>query len=205
MAKAFSQRIVTGLAAVTALGGCGASSRAVRQARPAPKPQTAAERYFPLRDNTVFAYNTFSEPAGERGVLMLEVRRAHASLAEISIGGRVQRLEVAPDGIRNFTGGYLLKPPLTLGAHWMGQGGEVRVTAVDKSMDVPAGHFVGCIQTLERQQTASLHKQVTTVFCPHVGIVLLDVQGVSGARHGDDRAVLRSFGPKVDIGAPDGK
>jgi hypothetical protein len=204
MTAAAFQRIVSGLAALSALGGCGAPRPS---ARPAPTPhatQSDAERYFPLRDNTVFAYDTVTEPNGERGVLMLQVRRAHAALAEISIGNRVQRLEVAPDGIRSFTGGYLLKLPLTLGAHWMGQGGEVSVTAVDKSMDVPAGHFVGCIETVEQQHTPMAHKKVTTVFCPHVGMVLLDVEASAGGRSGRERAVLRSFGRKVDIGASSG-
>lgn len=183
------------------LGGCATSAARVRPAPASPARATRAELYFPLRDNSVFAYNTETEPDGQRGVLMLQVRRAHPTLAEISIGGRVQRLEVTAGGIRNFTGGYLLKLPLTLGAQWMGQGGEVRVTAVDKNVDVPAGHFVGCIETVEQQQRAAAHKQVTTVFCPHVGMVLLDVEASAGGRSEHERAVLRSFGQKVDIGA----
>jgi hypothetical protein len=168
-----------------------------------PKPATstdplAPERYLPLVDDTVFAYETSSEATGERGVLMMAVRRPRPDRAEVSIGGRIQRLDLGSDGIRHPSGGYLLKPPLATGAQFRGQFGEVKVTTMDRAVEVPAGKFTGCLETVEETR-APVPKRATTVFCPEVGIVMLVAEGTSDGEYTVERAVLRSHGPRVDI------
>src|SRR5688500_18509482 len=75
-------------------------------------------RYMPLTNNTVYAYDTTTEGSGDRGALMLRVRRSGEDRAELGAGSRVQRLEIGSDGIRHATGGYLLKTPLRPGSRW---------------------------------------------------------------------------------------
>jgi len=180
------------------LTGCGSAGGAA-----APKPVAASdplapERYLPLVDDTVFAYETSSEATGESGVLMMAVRRERPERAEVKIGGRIQRLDIAPDGIRHASGGYLLKPPLKVGAEFRGQFGTVKVTTLERSVEVPAGKFTGCLETVEETR-APVPKRATTVFCPEVGIVMLVAEGTSDGEYTVERAVLRSHGPRVDI------
>jgi len=157
-------------------------------------------RYLPLQHDTVFAYDTLSEATGETGVLVVNIARPRPDMAELRVGGRAQRLDIVSDGIRHATGGYLLKAPLTIGAHYKGQFGDVRVTALDRAVQVPAGKFSGCVETVE-EAIAPVQKKVTTTFCPRVGMVLLVAEGMLEGAYATERALLRSFGPRVDLGA----
>jgi hypothetical protein len=181
------------------LAGCGPSTPAETGPPPQPEHISDVERYLPLRAETVMAYDTFQENTGERGVLMMSVRRPRLGIVELDVGGRVQRLALESDGVRLVTGGWLLKAPLTPGARFKGQFGEVEVTSVTATVQVPAGKFTGCVQTVEQSTTAQ--RKVTTVFCPDVGITLLDVEGSVGEEYGRERAELRSHGPRVDLEA----
>lgn len=158
------------------------------------------ERYLPLKNDTVLAYDTFSENTGERGALMMRVRRPRLGSVELDVGGRVQRLALESEGVRLVTGGWLLKAPLSPGARFKGQFGEVEVTSIDKAVEVPAGRFTGCVETVE--QSATAQRKVTTVYCPDVGITLLEVEGSLGEDYGRERASLRSHGPAVNLDAP---
>jgi hypothetical protein len=178
--------------------GCGGSAASATPKPAAPTDPLAPERYLPLVDDTVFAYETSSEATGERGVLMMAVRRPRPDRAEIAIGGRIQRLDLGPDGIRQASGGYLLKPPLATGAQFRGQFGEVKVTTLDRAVEVPAGKFTGCLETVEETRSP-VPKRATTVFCPEVGIVMLVAEGTSDGEYTVERAVLRSHGPRIDI------
>jgi hypothetical protein len=186
-----------GLLIASAAFGCAGQKASVQPVSPAATANDV-NRYLPLTDGVVFAYETGTEDGGERGVLMLRVRRQRANMAELGAGSRVQRLEIASDGIRHVTGGYLLKAPLGVGQRWRGQFGEVSVVATDRAISVPAGKFSGCVET---QETASApqQKQVKTVFCPDVGIVLLEAEGLVEGNLIHERASLRSFGPAVDL------
>jgi hypothetical protein len=77
----------------------------------------------------------------------------------------------------------------------------VRVAAVDRIVDVPAGKFVGCVDTVEEVRAASAEpaRRVTTTYCPDVGIVSLHVEAWENGRHVGERAVLRSFGKPVSL------
>jgi hypothetical protein len=183
------------LTAVTACGGAGGSAPNKPTAATDPR---APEHYLPLVNDTVFAYETSSEATGERGVLMMSVRRPRPDRAEVVIGGRIQRLDLARDGIRHATGGFLLKPPLAVGTKFKGQFGEVKITTLDRSVEVPAGKFQRCLETVEETR-APTPKRATTVFCPEVGIVMLVAEGTSDGEYTVERAVLRSHGPRIDI------
>lgn len=177
---------------------CGSPAPAAPSAKPVPAPDEVS-RYLPLEDDTVLAFETRVESTGEKGVLMLQVRRPYGNIVELGVGGRVQRLEVMPHAIRNLDGGFLLKAPLRTGATWQGMAGTVRVTSDDKSVDVPAGHFDHCVETVEEKQAQGGVKRITTDFCPDVGIVVLDVEASVGDEHAKETAHLRSRGKRVDL------
>jgi hypothetical protein len=166
-----------------------------------PPSVTDVERYCPLKADTVYQFETFSENTGEKGVLMMSVDRPTSKTATLMVGGRSQRLELDPAGIRLATGGWLLKAPLSAGARFRGQFGEVVVMSIDRAIEVPAGKFKGCVET--KEESTAVQKRVTTVFCPDVGIVLLEAEGALGeGDFGRERASLKSHGPRVDINAP---
>jgi hypothetical protein len=175
----------------------GAAAKAPQQTAGAVDP-LAPERYLPLVHDTVFAYETSSEATGETGVLMMSIARPRPDLAEVKIGSRVQRLDLSKEGIRHATGGYLLKAPLAVGSRYKGQFGEVRITTLDRAVEVPAGKFKGCLETVEETQVPAA-KRATTVFCPDVGIVILVAEGTSDGEYTVERAQLRSHGPRIDI------
>jgi hypothetical protein len=191
------QSLVISAIVITATACGGATTSTLPKAAAARDP-LAPERYLPLVHDTVFAYQTSSEATGETGVLMMAVNRPRPDLAEVNIGGRVQRLDLVSDGIRHASGGYLLKSPLAVGSHFRGQFGEVKVSTLDRSVEVPAGKFTGCLETVEETR-APIAKRATTVFCPEVGIVMLVAEGTSDGEYTVERAVLRSHGPRIDI------
>lgn len=184
------------LGTVLALWGCTPpASPAVAFAPTAPL--EGVERWLPLKDATVFAYDTVSQPSGEKGMLVLEVRR-RTSLVELSVAGRVQRVEVDATGIRHVTGGWLLKEPPTLGARWKGDFGAVEVTAIDRQVSVPAGNFSGCLETVESLAGNDFNKRTTTVYCSGVGIATRKTEVESNEGNGVESLNLRSFGPKFE-------
>ena len=189
---------LAGTLALTAAMACGGATGSAPTKPGIPRDPLAPERYLPLVHDTVFAYETSSEATGERGVLMMAVNRPRPDLAEVKIGGRVQRLDLVSDGIRHASGGYLLKSPLAAGSQFRGQFGDVKVTTLERSVEVPAGKFTGCLETVEETR-APVAKRVTTVFCPEVGIVILVAEGTSDGDYTVERAELRSHGPRIDI------
>ena len=182
--------------------GCGGSAPEAAAPPAGPKKTiTEALRYLPLKHDTVFSYDTWVESTGERGLLVMQVTRPREGRADLKIGNKVQRLELVPDGVRHVGGGYLLKTPLSNGAKWQGMSGAVTVIDVDRIAEVPAGKFVGCIETHEEAQTAEASTKVVSVYCPEVGLVSLSVEGARGADYDRESVVLKTFGPRVDIGA----
>jgi len=186
------------LVSVLALGGCAKSAPPPAAATTASPSVEGVERWLPLKNATVYAYDTVSEPSGEKGMLVLEVRRARTSMVELSVAGRVQRVEVDATGIRHVTGGWLLKEPPTLGARWKGDFGAVEVTAIDRQVSVPAGKFTGCLETVESLAGADFNKRTTTVYCSGVGIATRRTEVESNEGNGVESLNLRSFGPKFE-------
>ncbi|MEO6600110.1 MAG: hypothetical protein ABIQ16_09580 [Polyangiaceae bacterium] len=160
-------------------------------------PITDLTRLIPLLDNTVFSYETYIEDTNERGIAVFEIKRPRPELAELSVAGQVRkRYYLEPAGVRSGHGGYLLKLPLSLNAQWTGDDGQVKVTAVDQSIDVPAGKFSGCLQTVEQAQLGAAVRKTTTVFCPGVGITILEIEANEGGVSVLQRLSLKSFGPR---------
>lgn len=158
---------------------------------------TEVGRYLPLENNTVFSYETYIEDTNEHGLAVFEIARPRPELAELSIAGQVRkRYYFEPGGVRSGQGGYLLKSPLSLNSQWTGDDGQVKVTSVDQSVDVPAGKFSGCIQTVEQAKLPGATRTTTTVFCPGVGITVLQIEAEQEGTSVLQRLSLKSFGPR---------
>ena len=167
------------------------------------KPETAyleegelseADRFLPLENNAVYRYDISSSDK-QTGMMTIQIRHRGSDAVEFWFGGRLEHVRVDKSGIRFLDGGYLLKAPLSKDGTWQGRLGIVRVTDVDVAVAVPAGHFEGCIRTVERGSGLSASTTMTSVFCPHVGLAMLEA--VSG-RKLHEVAVLREFGPRAD-------
>ncbi|WP_437316433.1 hypothetical protein [Sorangium sp. So ce385] len=190
-----------------ALLGCGGAPAPARPAawNAAPDGQqgassgTQAERYFPLVDGHIYHYATMSE-GGEQGLLVARVHRADERRGELRFPSGVKRFAFTPEGvIRSDTGVFVLKEPIAPGTTWTGEhGGRARIAAVDAAIEVPAGRFTGCVQTVEERLGDRPARFVST-FCPDVGVVA--IEAASGASY--ERAELKSYAPPVDVG-PDG-
>jgi hypothetical protein len=150
---------------------------------------------MPLEDRTVYTYETRTD-TGERGLLMLEVRRPRPDLAELVVAGRARRLTVNEHDIAHVTGGFLLREPLTAGATWKGDFGRVVVTNANRDVKVAAGAFSGCLETLEEVVTTAGEKRTTTVFCPGVGITVRETEAEKDGLHASERISLKAFGPR---------
>lgn len=185
--------------AVVVAAGCGKPPPPA-----APPPQaatTALNRLLPLEDATVYSYDTVTEPSGERGLLILEIRRRRPDMAELIVAGRTRRLTINPHDIAHATGGYFLKEPLTVGATYKGDFGTVRVTGVDKSVTLPAGAYTGCLETTEEAVSSEGEKRTVTLFCPGVGIAQRETEAEQEGMRATERITLKSFGPRFDPNA----
>jgi hypothetical protein len=187
------------LTALTALA-CGGAPAKAPEAKKAPAGEI--ERFMPLADDTVYSYETFSEGSGERGVLVLRVRRPRPELAELDVAGRVQRLTVSASGLELTSGGHLLLAPLREGAEWLGDFGKVRVTAVNRTVEVPAGRFSGCLETVEELVSPEVKKRTKTLYCPEVGITERETEGEAAGQYARERIVLKSFGKAFSLENP---
>lgn len=193
--------VVSGIA----LTACGSRPKAAPRA-PVPSaeaPVSQVSRFFPLVDGDQWAYEAADDESGTKGVF---VTRAHAmggARFSLQTGQRSRVVEVRPEGItRAETGTYLLRVPLTAGAVWPGDGGaQIRIANADRIVDVPAGKFIGCIDTIEELRAASGEplRRISTTYCPEVGIAELHAEAWENGRHAGERAVLRSFGKPVSI------
>jgi len=196
-------RLAFALACIGAVS-CGAVKAPMRPEPAVIKaPESAVSRFFPLVDGTQWAYDAEEDDTGNKGIF---VTRAHAlpgARFSLVTGQRSRVVEIRAEGItRSETGTYLLRAPLVAGAEWPGDGGAVvRLGAIDRIVDVPAGKFIGCLDTIEEQRAASgeAARRVTTTYCPDVGIVLLHAEAWENGRHVGERAVLRSFGKPVTL------
>jgi len=159
-----------------------------------PHDVSEAQLYMPLENGTVYSYDTRTQ-SGEHGVMTIQVLHATRGQVDVAVGGRTERLISLVDGIRLAEGGYYLKSPLTKDHSWEGRLGTVRVADTQEELSVPAGHFTGCVRTIEEARELRAKQTISSVYCPHVGLVMLDVK-LSGK--GNETAVLRSFGPRID-------
>jgi hypothetical protein len=179
--------------------GCASEPAPVRARGAALEPKGEVERLLPLEADTILSYETSSPDTGASGLLVIEVRRRSEGLVELRSAGRSQILQVDEHGVRHLGGGYLLRKPLVVGSEFRGEFGSVRITSTTLEVEVPAGRFSGCLQTVEETTTGASAQRSTKVFCPGAGIVFIEQQAMSGGDYLLERARLRSFGPRVDI------
>lgn len=178
-------------------GGAGCAAAPPVKLEPPAAPVSELTHFVPFQNNTVFSYETYIEDTNERGILVFEINRPRPELAELSVAGQVRkRYYFEPGAVRSAQGGYLLKAPLVANAEWQGDDGRVKVTAVNQNVDVPAGKFAGCLQTVEEAKLAAATRTTTTVFCPGVGITTLQIEGEQEGTRVLQRLRLKSFGPR---------
>ncbi|HEX3776674.1 MAG TPA: hypothetical protein VHV51_19510 [Polyangiaceae bacterium] len=183
------------MSTIIACMGCAAATPAKVPAPNAPVGDIS--RFAPFENDTVLAYETYVEDTNEHGIMVFEIKRPRPELAELSVAGRVRkRYYFEPGGVRGAQGGYLLKSPLEANAEWQGEDGQVKVTAVNQTVTVPAGTFSGCIQTVEQAKLAAATRTTTTAFCPGVGITTLQIEGEQEGTSMLQRISLKSFGPR---------
>jgi hypothetical protein len=154
------------------------------------------ERFFPLVDGMVYTYGTLNE-VGDAGMLIARVHRSDAHHGELRFPTGAKLFELAPDGVmvhaRSGESSYVLKLPVQVGTSWRGEhGGQSHILSVDAAVDTPAGHYEGCIQTLE-ERLGDRPTRYSTTFCPEVGVVQIEV--ATGANY--ERAALKSYAPPM--------
>jgi hypothetical protein len=200
------QNIRSALALVCgSLAACSGSPRVGPAPEPvsAKPPESAVSRFLPLVDGTQWAYDVEEDETSNKGIFVTRARAMAGARFSLITGQRSRIVEVRAEGITRIeTGSYLLRAPLAAGAEWPGDGGGVvRVGATDRIVDVPAGKFIGCLDTIEEQRGTGTEplRRVTTTYCPDVGIVLLHAEAWEKGRHVGERAVLRSFGKPVSL------
>jgi hypothetical protein len=167
-------------------------------------PPCPALRYMPLVDGNQWAYDAEDDETGEKGMFVTRARRLPGAKFSLNSSQGSHVLDVREDGIvRSETSAYLLKAPLTANAEWPGEGGAtVRITSSDRTVDVPAGKFVGCIETIEEvpgQPGKDPLRRVTTTYCPDVGVALLHAEVWKAGKHEGEHATLRSFGKPIQF------
>jgi hypothetical protein len=161
------------------------------------KPEAGAERYFPLRDGTIYQYAT-TQSGGGTGVMVLTIKR-EGDRATLSTGNSIQQLQIRDDAILNDAGYYHIKLPISTGTTWPGSSGPVRVTNAHRSIEVEAGKFSDCIETEEQTQATVEVRTTRSVYCPGVGLVSLEVEADSGGVVTRESAKLRYYGAKINI------
>ena len=158
-----------------------------------PVATTAAERFFPLEEGKIYSYATHDNE--DIGMLVARVHRSDATHGELRLSNATQRFAVLPDGITFVGGAYVLKAPLDAGASWPGvHGGTTTITSTDVALQVPAGSYAGCLETVEERGRVPGARYETT-YCPGIGMALLVVT----APVGNARAELKSYGAPIKI------
>jgi hypothetical protein len=193
-----------GLSSALGILACGGSAPPTETPHPPPhrESRSEVERFFPAPDGFVYTYDTQAAHSGEVGVLMLQVARPRDGRVDLTSGGKVQRIIIGEDGLAYLGGGFLLRPPLRVGATFPGPLGPVEITAIDQVIRTPAGTYSGCLETVEVTQAPDLRRSTTTVLCPEVGVASIRVEATAQGEDFEETAVLRSFGPRVDLNAP---
>jgi len=184
-------QILIVLGALSGLGCSPAKAPSTLTAEAAPS--SPVLEYLPLRDATVSQFEMTTD-GGAPGMFVLEISRPRDGLAELRIAGHVQRLHLEPTRIVHATGGTLLEEPLRVGHHFRGAFGEVTITDMQRTIEVPAGRFEQCLVTVEESTAPA--RRATSVYCKGVGLVALTVEAF-GAEGGLLENRLTQHGPRV--------
>ena len=176
-------------------------------------PSSPVSRFFPLVEGPIWAYDAGSDDdPTKKGMFVTRVRRLAGARFALVSGNGEHTLEARADGIvQTESGTYVLKAPLAVGASWPGEHGVVRVIALDKVVEVPAGKFVGCVETAEESASATgamgeTSNGTQTAPAQRISVTIarrgdrhLAHRSMERGQHRGERATLRSFGKPVDL------
>jgi hypothetical protein len=184
----------------------------------------SVSRYFPLAIGNRWVYEVQDRmdgapPAEERweviredqGAFVLRIRQS-----DLTTGGFEESFLPVVDGIKRFTREtkdtehppFFLKGPLRVGATWKDEDGRYEITALNKTVTVPAGVFTQCLEVANRRKGGKA--TIITLYAPGVGVVQREetfpiIEG-SGSFYPQrqDKAILRlrewRFGGAVSLG-----
>ncbi len=152
-----------------------AGAPAAPTAAPAPPPSDA-QAYYPLEPGWRWAYDVVR---GELPILATYVVAERApGVAVVQAGQERLVYAISKEGIArregSVVGDFLLKTPIVAGAEWAVADGKARVTAVGKSVTVPAGTFENCAVVEEARSGPD--RIVRTTYAAGVGPVAIEVQ-----------------------------
>jgi hypothetical protein len=152
------------------LVGCGNGTGGTT---PDTRPLTA-ERLYPMGEGYIWTFDidTQTEITALGIVRVMGISGDAVRIA--SDGGEQHTYERRAEGIyRPESSTWLIQEPIAVGREWPAGGGRTaRITSIDETVDVPAGHFTRCVEILEEGGDAGLH--VRTVYCPDVGPAIVE-------------------------------
>jgi hypothetical protein len=168
-----------------------------------PAPEDAAA-FYPLTVGWKWAYRVTQN--GEDLLATYAVVERHGDTAVVQAGLDQLSYSVLPDGLRR-SNEFVIKSPVRQGTSWPIAGGEARVSAVGRTVTVPAGTFPGCA-TIEEMRSDP-QRVVRTVYAPRVGPVEIEVLVASASGGAFETAMhaqlLGMTRPGEDpLGAPEG-
>jgi hypothetical protein len=185
-------RIIAVCTLLINLAGCGGASSEAKSGTGRGAEGSRLESFFPLVDGKVYAYVA---KATEGPMLtVLRVVRKEPGKASLKSSNAERVFVISQEAIERVGGGSVLRLPLQIGASFKGDHGTVVIEDTDVSVEVPAGHYTGCLRTVEKP-TAGFPITTKTILCPGVGIVKLERSG------GDQMELLelQSYGDPVKI------
>lgn len=178
---------------------------------PAQAADSTLAPYFPLSTGNRWVYEIQDRTDGappaeeywevtheEQGAYVLRIRPS-----DLTTGGFEESFIPTTDGIKRVAAEtrdkeqppFYLKGPLQVGTTWQDEDGEYEITALDKTVTVPAGAFSHCLEVTNRRKGGKA--TVITLYAPGVGVVQREetfpiIEG-SGSFHPQrqDKAVMR--------------
>jgi hypothetical protein len=161
--------------------GCGAASPTTSTPEGDPlDPQSL----FPMPLGTQWVYDVQTDPRDPPTLGIFEVIEAEGNRRVIAnnrgmVGGEVQwaepvTYELSAEGIRR-DGAWWLRAPIEVGATWQTIGGRrAEVLSVDRTVEVFAGTFEGCVEIEETGDRAG--RRFHTIYCPGQGPTRMQTQ-----------------------------
>jgi hypothetical protein len=177
------------LALTLASAGCASGP----SAKPDDQPLTP-QRLYPLALGSAWSYDV-ETGEGESVLAITKVTEAGEGFAGVVGGEGLRRYELRPDGVfQPELGGYLLRAPIALNAHWdAGRGVTATVAALGIAIETAAGRFTGCATV--REEGAASGAVVNTTYCPDVGPV--EVRSRLVLDHGVVEVIARLRGYRI--------
>ena len=167
--------------------------------------------YFPLSTGNRWVYEVQDRTDGappaeehweviseEQGAFVLRIRHS-----DLPTGGFEESFIPTNEGIKRVAAEtkdkehppFVLKGPVQVGTTWEDDDGTYEITALDKTITVPAGTFYQCLEVTNRRRGGKA--TVLTLYAPGVGVVQREetfpiIEG-SGSFHPQrqDKAVMR--------------